>query len=293
MGTIDKKNRNDILGGCQEVAAVSFRWIFVLAFVVGMSAARAGEVTIEYKALDSTPPNETLHYPTSTSPNPKVTKCVDGYSAPSPISVTSGTPPTTQTYVFAFWDLNGTLSFDETQNICSGETNTTASAWYLLSGGGPPQCPPPGCYVTTFAFSLDHPRNINTTPIESVTPNTTPPAWTPPSSVVYTYQTAETITAKANIALGGKLGSEPFRFWKQIPPPSPPTPPGSTYTASLNSTAYVGAFYGPDPCQSLRNQLAALNPADFPTEAAYKAAAEALAKELRLCEEKWGEIAVP
>jgi hypothetical protein len=61
----------------------------------------------------------------------------------------------------------------------------------------------------------------------------------------------------------------------------------------MNESSLAITYYGvpvPDPCVPLRAELAGLNPSDFPTPAAYRAAAEALAKELSICEMENGEL---
>jgi hypothetical protein len=129
---------------------------------------------------------------------------------------------------------------------------------------------------------------VSNTPIASVAPSG---AWSGPPSTTASTTTGSSPVAITALSLISGYGL--FHSWLQIGNGSVSK---NVLTVPANGASLAIAFFGipvPDPCQSLRNQLAALNPADFPTEAAYKAAAEALAGEVRACEEKWGEIAGP
>jgi hypothetical protein len=168
----------------------------------------------------------------------------------------------TGTYTFLFWNVNGTVQWTSTVTFCTGATPGFATAWYVLNGGG--NCDDPNCFVTTFAF--DEKDNValptpDGTAIGLVSPNLQPdgaPAWTSPSSIVYTGE-GESITAKSSLAVP-PYAAQPFRYWQTVPypttPATPPTPIGVVFQAAANSTSWVVAFYGPDPCQTLRNELA-------------------------------------
>jgi len=261
----------------------------VLTVIAGTGVANAQKETVKYVA-----------FPTG---NPALGGfvidggCVED-PAPETIPVlqTPATqPPTYVTYVFAFWNLNGLIRLDRTQTLCSEKTKKThATAWYLKEGGGncTPNCPP--SFVTTFAFSDDHNESLpNTTPIKSVAPNSgTPPPWTSPSTTVLT-NGPEAIAALPDISLASisKPGTEPFRRWAQVPQTSPPTPPSSVYQASTGSGAYVVAFYGPEPCQTLVNELAICGQEPGPGRAPGKCSD--LALQLEACLRANGEAPPP
>jgi hypothetical protein len=64
---------------------------------------------------------------------------------------------------------------------------------------------------------------------------------------------AENVTANSAVAFP-LYAAEPFRYWQQLGA-SAPTPDGAVYAAVAGSTAWVVAFYGPDPCQTIRAEL--------------------------------------
>lgn len=223
-----------------------------LAVIPEVGVANAAAVTVFEKTIDGT--ILSMHVATACEPE----DTADTYSG----------------YQFLFWDNQGTISWNQTVSICPGSTDTVATAWYLPTGSGP--CPPTGCtyYVTTLAFSVDHneflasgtpPNIVFGTPIQLVEPNSPPtPAWTgSPSNTVNT-EVAESISATSALAFpdpssptAPPFAAEPFRYWQQVfPPTKTPTPIGVVYHATQNTSAYVIAFYGPDPCMALRNELA-------------------------------------
>ena len=166
------------------------------------------------------------------------------------------------TYTFLFWNVNGTAQFTPTATFCTGSTNGFATAWYVLNGDG--NCIAPNCYVTTFAF--DEKDNValpsaEGTAVGLVSPNLQPDgaaAWVSPSDIVYTGE-GESITAKSSLAVP-PFAAQPFRYWQTVPypqttPPTATTPIGVVFQAAANTTSWVIAFYGPDPCQTLRNEL--------------------------------------
>jgi hypothetical protein len=206
--------------------------IGVLAVIASVGVANAAEVNVNYQTFPAGPVLDTTIVSTGCATS-------TAYSFPD--------------YEFLFWDNQGAISFSPTVSICVGSTNTVATAWYLPTGcTGTCSCPPSGCYVTTFAFSIDHDEVLaNGTSIALVAPNS-PLAWASPSTTVLT-NTAESISAKSALAFPPHA-AEPFRFWQQLGTTTE-TPMGVVYQASQNSTAYAVAFYGPDPCQTLRNEL--------------------------------------
>jgi hypothetical protein len=112
---------------------------------------------------------------------------------------------------------------------------------------------PSSCAISTFAYSTDyHEFLASGTPIALVTPNS-PVAWASGSTTVNTTYAVESISAKSALAFPPH-SAEPFRFW-QVMGTTVETPIGVVYQASRDSTAWVVAFYGPDPCQLLRTEL--------------------------------------
>ena len=204
--------------------------VCILAAIAGVGVAHAGEVTVNYQVIP------------------------DG-SILSNNVVTSCTPESADTYTgyqFEFWDNQGTISWNTSVTVCPGSGNTVATAWYVATGGG--KCPKTGCFVTTFAFSIDHGVFLTDgTPIALVNPNAPPkPAWTTPSTTVNT-RGPESISAESALAFP-PYAAEPFRYWQQLGT-TIETPIGVVFNATKKDTAYVVAFYGPDPCQNLRNEL--------------------------------------
>jgi hypothetical protein len=210
--------------------SISFA-VCILSLISGVGIANAQQVTVNYQVLPDGP----------ILSNNNVTSC---------------TPETADTYTgykFVFWDNQGTISWNSSLTVCPGSGNTLATAWYEATGDG--SCPKTGCFVTTFAFSIDHGVFLTDgTPIALVSPNAPPnPAWSKPSTTVNT-SGPEAISALSSLAFPPNA-AEPFRYW-QVLGTTTETPIGIVFNATENDTAYVVAFYGPDPCQTLRNELA-------------------------------------
>jgi hypothetical protein len=206
--------------------------ICILAVVAGAGIANAQQVLVSSLPFPSGPPFDTNII----------------------VGCDNATAPPIAGYQFLFWDNQGTISWNSTVTICSGSGDTVANAWYLYIGGGG-SCPP-DCFVTTYAFSIDHNLVIGEgagagTPIALVAPNS-PIAWTTPSTTVLT-NSAESISAESTLAFP-PYAAEPFRFW-QVLNTTKETPIGIVYNAPLHDTSWVVAFYGPDPCQTLRNEF--------------------------------------
>jgi hypothetical protein len=205
--------------------------VCILAVISGVGIANAQQVTVNYQVLP------------------------DGAILSNNV-VTSCTPETADSYTgyeFVFWDNQGTISWNTSLTVCPGSGNTIATAWYLATGGG--KCPETGCFVTTFAFSIDHGVFLTPgTPVALVSPNAPPdPAWASPSPTVNT-SGPEAISAESSLMFP-PYPAEPFRYWQQLGTTTQ-TPIGVVFNATLQDPAYVVAFYGPDPCQTLRNELA-------------------------------------
>jgi len=204
-----------------------------LTAMAGLGVARAGEVTVKYKTFPS---------------GPTLDKNV--ISAGCDTATADDFPD----YQFLFWDNQGKIEWSQNISICVGSGDTNATAWYVPTGGSGGGCPDTGCYITTFAFSTDHDEILaKGTPITMVSPNS-PEVWVTGSSTVNTADGPESVSAFSSLAFP-KHAAEPFRYWQQLGT-STETIPGIVYHATQNSTAWAIAFYGPDPCQTLEEELA-------------------------------------
>ncbi|MCX7921662.1 MAG: hypothetical protein N3B21_06565 [Clostridia bacterium] len=102
------------------------------------------------------------------------------YYSLSADSVLPGPKPN-QSYQFLFWNINGSII--KTPMIVNQpvpEYNFTATAWYYLVGEGQSQP-----HITTYAFSADEDKVLESTPIEKVIPDNDQ-VWPNKGSVVYT-----------------------------------------------------------------------------------------------------------
>jgi len=217
------------------------RVIFALALLIpvtmfGSGLAHAGEVTITFQPFPFGAPFDTV---TATSCEAATANSYTGYT-------------------FLFWNNQGVINWTDSVSVCPGSGNTVATAWYLPTSDG--DCIE--CRVTTYAFSIDHNEVLPSTspyfpfgtPIAMVSPNSPPdPAWASPSPLVST-EVAENVSAQSTLTLPG-FAAEPFRYWQRLGTTTE-TPIGIVYVATQRSSAYVAAFYGPDPCQTLRNEFA-------------------------------------
>ena len=245
----------------------------ILAVISGVGVANAGKVTVTSQLL---PSGAIIGLNVMAACGPATADAIPGYQ-------------------FEFWDNQGTISWSPTVNICNtGTTETVATAWYLgpLTGVPGGACPASGCYITTLAFSTDH--NVfltDGTPILSVSPNS-PVAWTSPGTTVLTNNLAgENVSAKPTLAFSPGLSlpaypAEPFRYWQQLGAATP-TPIGKVYQATYNLTSWVIAFYGPDPCQYLEEELVSCSYGDGPHGGLN---CSPIAKALQACESTNREI---
>jgi hypothetical protein len=157
-----------------------------------------------------------------------------------------------------------------------------ATAWYRPTGGCA-GCPPPPPTVTTVAFSNDTDEVLPDTPIASVN---VPGAWPgAPSTVVSTAGTTPVaITAQPLIA-----GSGEFAAWLSL---DGFAASGRTLTEPALAQDIALALFAtpsPDPCQIVRTQRDALDPAEFLNIATYKRALQMLTTSLHACETAHGE----
>ena len=194
---------------------------------------------------------------------------------PETLTAPASIPGTTTgaAYAFLFWDIDGHL-FTHRRATFYAPAHAAAffaTAWYLQTGGSGGPGP---TAVTTYGFSLITDRTLPGTPIASVAPSS---AWTAPSASVST-TTSVTITA-----------ANPLDFLRWLAADATATGTQLAVGSGISTTAI--AFYGPNPCQSIENEIAALSVADFPPPNPAKelqVAARALELQLRACEARHG-----
>jgi hypothetical protein len=235
----------------------------ILGLLVSMNAASATQVTVNFEVYSN---GDLLDSNVTTSCESATADSFSGYE-------------------FMFWDNQGVISFTPSVTICPGFTNSVATAWYMETGGGG-SCPP-SCAIVTLAYSIDNSVFLppTETAIALVAPNS-PVAWTSPSNSVSTvYAGGEAISADSALAIA-PYASEPFRYWQQLFTTAE-TPIGIVFQASQYADAYVVAFYGPDPCQAVRNQLQSCLDGDGEGG---KLGCELYEKELQQCEIQNREI---
>jgi hypothetical protein len=225
--------------------------------------------------------NSQVIYTLETNPIPS-SGCGDQtVTAPSVIEQT--TAAGTVVYGFLFWDVNAQLHSNPTvkfQPVC-GEANR-AIAVYWPTGGGCAGCPPP-TVDSVVAYSLNDAKIITgVTPIVSASSG-----WTSGSSSV---TPPSTIEAAAELPPYGK-----FKAWDVLRAPD-----STASSLSLRAAGeVVVAFYGfpdPDPCQSLRNEIATAGDScvgDGLSPKACEAYLKYLNGELTACEKTYGELAAP
>jgi hypothetical protein len=261
--------------------------MYLLALSAGLGVAHAGQVTVKFKVF---PSGSTFdkNIISAGCESAKADNFADGADE----------------YTFLFWDNQGEIQWTNTAEICVGSGDTNATAWYEITGGGGGGCPETGCFIQTYAYSIDHDEflkgsakddYLNGTPIALVSPNS-PEVWpgvagpgaNPDWQLVNTEDGTEDVSAFSALAFP-KHKPEPFRYWQTVPyipgsPDTPETPPGIVYDASLNDTSIVVAFYGPDPCAALEQELeACLASGDGPHG---KLNCTALGHEVQLCQKE-------
>ena len=155
-----------------------------------------------------------------------------------------GTTPDTA-YAFLYWDINGHLYAHPRATFVAPThlSSFAATAWYLLTSGGGPGG---ATSVMTYGFSLPKDAPLSGSPIASVAPSS---AWTPPSAAVST-STSVTITA-----------TDALEFIRWLAPDATVTGTALAAAAGVSTTAI--AFDGPNPCQSIENDIASASAADF------------------------------
>lgn len=193
-------------------------------------------------------------------------------TAPSVIEKT--TSGVTTTYGFLFWDVNAQLHTNPTvkfQPVC-GEANSAIAVYWPLGGGGTP-----GTTDTVLAYSLSEAKIVPGTPIASATFG-----WTAGSTTV---TTPSIIEALPKLPPYGE-----FKAWDILGEPY-----SSASSLPLNSPDNVVlGFYGfpqPDPCQTIRNELATDEycAGDGLSPKACASLIGSLSKELQICEISYGE----
>jgi hypothetical protein len=96
---------------------------------------------------------------------------------------------------------------------------------------------------------------------------------------------AENVTANSAIAFP-PYKAEPFRYWQELGT-STETPIGEVYAAGVNDTKWVVAFYGPDPCETIRKELESCLEGDGEGG---KLNCTPFGKELQACEVEYREV---
>jgi hypothetical protein len=213
----------------------------------------------------------------------------DTVEAPYEISETAGT------YVFLFWNVDANVTHvhktggvpDVAQKVIftapDDDSTFAATAWYLRTGGGGGG----GTGGSVWAFSLNKDEVVANSPIGTITPASAQKG----PNAFSTTTSPDPVVVTAPKLIGG---DGMFKSWFEFSGNGKVKAAVLTVPAKGSSAAI--AFYGipvPDPCESIRTQLDNLSPGDFPTPAAYEKAARALAGELRLCEQKYGELPTP
>jgi hypothetical protein len=181
-----------------------------------------------------------------------------------------GTAPSTA-YAFLFWDIAGHLYLRPRATFVAPSAPVfAATAWYEFTGPGGPG----PTAVTAYGFSLPKDAFLPSSPIASVTPSS---AWAAPSNSVST-TTAVTITAV-----------DPLEFVQWLAPDATAT--GAQLAAGAGVSTLAIAFYGPNPCQAIENELSGLSVADFPPPDPAKemeVLVHALTLQLQACEAQHG-----
>ena len=86
-------------------------------------------------------------------------------------------------------------------------------------------------------------------------------------------------------------GAGRFSCWLQLSGNG--TVNGATLTVPAGGSSVAVAFYSipvPDPCQAIRDQLEYLSPEDFNTVTEYERAVTYFRRQLKECEQKYGEL---
>jgi hypothetical protein len=181
---------------------------------------------------------------------------------------------------FLFWNVDGSLYTTPTISFVVPEEDFNATAWYIQEVGGP------AASVQTYLFSLVQDKELSATPISSVSP---PGAWPgPPATSVATdsSNTPVSITAIQFIP-----GAAAFSSW--LVGSGSLTPTGRVLkdaAVGVEGGGWAVAFYGPDPCDGIRQALDNLDPGDFPSPAAYARARQFLEGQLIGCLRLHGEL---
>jgi hypothetical protein len=220
-------------------------------------------------------PTGTLVPGTSKSTLNLVPGLSDTVTAPPTIEI-GGT--STTTYQFMFWNVALQVHTTETATFTCPPDAFIACAWYELVGGGN------GLQdLLTYAFSANNNAfETSQTPVAMVTPAS---AQTAPN-VFSTASAAVSVTAKALLPPFGQ-----FQEWVVFgagtigPPTELKTPRGGSCAAF---GWYVIPY--PNPCQEQMDQVASIQPGDFPNTVAYEKALEVARKALYLCQVQTGQV---
>jgi hypothetical protein len=208
--------------------------------------------------------------------------------APQALTAPLTIPGTTHGYRFDFWiadfdvfpaqQASGGPAPQQTINFTAPAGQAfAATAWYRPDVPGPPG-------VLAWAFSVNQDTTLPASPLGPVAPATA-------QNDAHTASTTASsqpviITAAALITGAGRFGT-----WLQLCGNG--TVHGATLTVPAGGSSVAVAFYSipvPDPCQPIRDQLDYLHPEAFDTPTEYDHAAAYFQRQLKECEQKYGEL---
>ena len=226
----------------------------------------------------------------------------DGTSVPGTTSgvfqLTDGAPQTltaprtihgtTSGYRFDFWiadfdvfpvqETGGSPAPQQTITITTPAGQAfAATAWYRPDEPGPPG-------VLAWAFSVNKDTTLPASPFGSVLPATA-------HNDAHTVSTTASSQPAAITAAALITGAGRFSSWLQLSGDG--TVDGATLTGPAGGSSVAVAFYSipvPDPCQPIRDQLEYLSPAAFNTLTEYERAAAYFHRQLKECEQTYGEL---
>jgi hypothetical protein len=198
------------------------------------------------------------------------------------------------TYTFAFWAVPGmvqptqlTGGVPDSQQVVNfpapSDESFNATAWYVLDGTGGPG-------VDAWAFSLNQDQVLTPSPFASVSPS----ACQEGANAVSTTDAAAVAAGQVTMIAENLIeGSGRFQQWLQFFGSPATGIAGTQLTVPSGDSSDAIAIYSipqPDPCQPIRDQIANLNPTDFPNFADYERAIRTLGQELVQCERQYGEL---
>jgi hypothetical protein len=208
--------------------------------------------------------------------------------APQTLTAPLTIPGIPHSYCFDFWiadfdvfpiqESGGSPEPQQTIHITTPTGQAfAATAWYRPEVPGPPG-------VLAWAFSVNQDTTLPGSPFGTVTPAAAQKDANTASTTASSQPAV--ITAAALITGTGRFSS-----WLQLSGDG--TVNGATLTVPADGSSVAVAFYSipvPDPCQPIRDQLEYLSPAAFNTLTEYERAAAYFHRQLKECEQKYGEL---